>query len=560
MFMSSGQTNSTTPPSATGKKEAAITLIRGFAFVLANARTYGLNHKIAREAADMVFRAVTAYHRAYGPFSFELHEGAFAFEGEALSVNTPALESLVGRFAELGVKDISFDPGVADGEFFRFLEIICSSAATPGGLPFGKQLAASGFSKIRSGHFVLRKVAEDEVVVNRQNVATHTFSNASRVKTANRLLDSAPRDMPMPAIKIELNDSATVNALAEVAVPQSLREGAGNADELVNESIFRLKRLTDGLAAFPSNRTQKGRHALRKLLKTAQENIAAQLEKLGADIEAVQRLADSVKELVEDIAVDGIAARYAKLREQVANDEKRLQRRLRGAARRGGADERNAFCEKLRGAGLSDDMIFELLADSEKNAGGRAAGSASRTSAADKADKATAHLSSLLGKLKKADLNSDEAASLIDDILGEMSKALLDTKKSAEQQLEVLRKITGQTQTAEQSRTKDAPGKNPPQERSATELLNFMSELGQQLKQPLTVIKGGVEMILGGYADHLDGGQKPILSLVFNGVEELTQLIEQVTEVAGLPQSLQPRPGLFTRKPAPEQSAIRKKD
>ena len=555
MFMSSGKTNNLTSPSASGKKEAAITLIRGLAFVLANARTYGLNHKITREAADMVFKALTAFHRAYGPLAFELRDGAFAFDGEVSGVNTPALESLAAHLAELGAKDITFDKGVTDGEFSRLLEIICSNTPTSAKMPLGKRLAAAGFSKIRSGHFVLRKVADDEIVLKKQDVEPAHFSNASRVKTAGRFLDSAPAGLPMPAIKIELSDEATIRALAEIAVPQLLPDGSVDPAKFADDSIFRIQRLADGLSAFPANRTQKGRRNLRKLLKQAQVNVTALLEKLGADIESVRHLADSVKQLVEDIAVDGIAARYAKLQGQVATDEKRLQRRIRGATRKGGSDERNAFCGKLRAAGLSEEMIRGLLENSGKTTqpakttetASEAVSSPHPARAAKKAE----HLSSLLGELKKADPTSSETARLVDTILGEMSKALLETKRSAEQQLEVLKKLTAPVKTA----TKKAP-----HQQSSRELLNFMAELGQQLKQPLTVIKGGVELLLGGYAGGLTDGQRPVLSLVFSGVEDLTALIEQVTEVAGFPKSLQPKPVLSQDQAAPEPSALKKKD
>ena len=84
------------------KRLSATTVIRGFAFVLANARTYGITHNITRNASGMVTQALAAYLREFGALTFEVKDADFFIEGVPIDMHTPALEAFAKRLAELG--------------------------------------------------------------------------------------------------------------------------------------------------------------------------------------------------------------------------------------------------------------------------------------------------------------------------------------------------------------------------------------------------------------------------------------------------------------------------
>ncbi|MBQ6925261.1 MAG: hypothetical protein IJQ73_11520 [Kiritimatiellae bacterium] len=538
------ETTTDNPQNAERKRLSATTVIRGFAFVLANARTYGISHNITRNAAGMVAQALAAYLREFGALTFEVKGDDFFVEGVAIDMHTPALEALARRLAELGAADLSFGTEVTREELDRWFTVLDSGAAgAPGS--FGQTLASSGFHAIQSGNVTLREVAEDEDVFKKAEVEAAAHARfASRIRNAERLLDSLPDGQAMPAIPVDLSDPQAFEDLLRISQTPALSGGATPANRLADESANRLERLAQGLMAHPANRTQTGRRNLRKLLTKAESDITERLQKLGADIEAVERLASRVKRLVEDLAVDGIAARYVKLRGQAEADGARLRRRMRGAMRRG-AGEGEALKGRLLGAGLTEEMVSELLASGKGGTGGSKskvegqmseggsqkpeASSQQPTAESQKPEESPSQLSELLSKLRKTDPGSGELPALVESILGEMSRSLLDTQRNANKQLETLRKIV----MIPSYRTD-----NPKLTRQ--QLQSLMAELGQQLRQPLTVVNGGVGMILSGHFGAIPEAQRHIVKLIADSAAELDALVGRLIEIAGIPESLTP--------------------
>ena len=539
------------------KRLSATTVIRGFAFVLANARTYGLSHNITRNAVGMVTQALAAYLRTYGALVFEVKGVDFYVEGAPLDMRTPALEAFAKRLSELGAADLTFGDNLSAAELDRFFAILVSGPSD-GSISFGQALASAGFKGIQSGGVTLREVADDEDVFKKADIEAAAHNrNASRLRNAERLLDSTPAGLPMPALQIDLSDPQAFDDLLRISQPPAPVGGATSPNTLADESANRLSRLAEGLMAYPANRTQTGRRNLRKLLKKAEADISDRLQRLGADIEAVERLAAKVKQLVEDLAVDGIAARYVKLREQADADGARLRRRMRGAFRRG-KEAGKELQGRLLGAGLTEEMVSELLA-SGKGTTGQSAASASaqqqdesqkskgegQTSdvgspadatgaslpkpAAEQSEESPSQLAELLAKLKETEPGSGELPGLVENILGEMSRSLLDTQRSAKKQLETLRKIV----MIPSYRTD-----NPKLTRQ--QLQSLMAELGQQLRQPLTVISGGISMILSGHLGDISESQRQLIRLVSDSAAELDTLITRLIEIAGIPESLAP--------------------
>ena len=110
-----------------------------------------------------------------------------------------------------------------------------------------------------------------------------------------------------------------------------------------------------------------------------------------------------------------------------------------------------------------------------------------------------------------------------------MSRSLLDTQRSATKQLETLRKIV----MIPSYRTD-----NPKLTRQ--QLQSLMAELGQQLRQPLTVVNSGVEMILSGHFGKIPEAQLQIVQLISDSAAELDTLVGRLIEIAGIPESLTP--------------------
>jgi signal transduction histidine kinase len=72
------------------------------------------------------------------------------------------------------------------------------------------------------------------------------------------------------------------------------------------------------------------------------------------------------------------------------------------------------------------------------------------------------------------------------------------------------------------------------------QLQSLMAELGQQLRQPLTVVNGGVDMILSGHFGKISEAQRNIIQLISDSAAELDTLVGRLIEIAGIPESLTP--------------------
>jgi signal transduction histidine kinase len=67
------------------------------------------------------------------------------------------------------------------------------------------------------------------------------------------------------------------------------------------------------------------------------------------------------------------------------------------------------------------------------------------------------------------------------------------------------------------------------------ELLSSISEISQELMQPLTAITTLLEMLLSGYAGDLNHDQQTMLTIASNSGEHLTFLMKELIDIVGYP-------------------------
>lgn len=532
------------------KRKVSLTILRSFAFVFANGRTYGFQHKVTQEAMAHVAQALSTYQRVFGELAFSIHDGSLVLFGETVEHPSASLSGLIRQLSDLGVNSLSFGVGLTPAELVSWFQIVISGMR-PGAAGFGALLASTGLSHISADQYRYQQVSKDEVVAKKDVVGIGRQRNATPLKTARRLLDSTPPGQALPPLGIRVEDEEIFGDLVKLAMPPPESDVHG-AESLADEAVDRMERLSGGLLAHPMNRTQNGRKTLRKLLKAVEEKMADRLQRLGADIDAVERLASKVKELVENLAVDGIVAKYVKLRGELEGTEAKLTRRIRRSKKTAGVDGAKEIGERLLSAGLPEEIVQDLLETASKSGGkgkgkgpgngaGDGAGTGSGKGEAVEADPVKENsgeaprddspLTVLLARLKKTPPGSGDLSSLVGDILTEMNKSLLTTQERAKEQLETLkRKIA-------------IPFDKPEGDRmSRKELFRMLSELGQELKQPLTVVVGAAQMLTGDYFGSISEEQKMAINLISESATELDTLIGHFISIVGLPVSLTPGP------------------
>jgi signal transduction histidine kinase len=67
------------------------------------------------------------------------------------------------------------------------------------------------------------------------------------------------------------------------------------------------------------------------------------------------------------------------------------------------------------------------------------------------------------------------------------------------------------------------------------ELITAISEIAQELAQPLTAINTSTEMLLQGFAGEVSSEQKDLLQLAKGSADNLHYLIDQLIEIVGFP-------------------------
>ena len=70
---------------------------------------------------------------------------------------------------------------------------------------------------------------------------------------------------------------------------------------------------------------------------------------------------------------------------------------------------------------------------------------------------------------------------------------------------------------------------------SREELLTALSEVAQELMQPLTAVNASLEMMLNGFVGSITDEQQDLLSLAANSGEHLKFLMNMLVDIVGCP-------------------------
>jgi hypothetical protein len=555
-------------PNSATRNSDAYTIVRWLAFVLANGRVYGLGHKITGQSIADAAQALALFHQRHGDFELAVVDDDFQVGGVSVGPPIASTIALARCLAGLNAPGLCFQEGITAEDlaaFARMLFLKEEQVRQANGL--SGLLNASGLTRIRAVGFSYQRVTENETVVERDEEPDTGLSAASAA-AIRRFLDSgdaatASADAA-PLRQADLGDDRTVGDLARIAVPPETA-GTISPEALAQQTIERLQRMSDELLEAPSNQTVKGRRNLRKLITSVETDVTERLQHLGADIQAVEMLASRVKELIEELAVDGLVAQYMKIRGELAVKEGKLKRHLRRAGQRGGSEKE--IKSRLVSMGLPAAILEDLAASAaggspdggEAGAGtgtrsGDAAGGApgggakgdgagtgstasgGQTPAAPAAPASETPLTDLLRQLQGTAPGDGALPRLVDSILSEMNKTLQQTALRAEAQMETLKRIVmipaGRPDNADLSRR---------------QLLILMAELGQELRQPLTVVTGAIDMLLGRFFGPISDEQKPILEMASESSRTLDDLISRMIRIAGMPTSLTPDEDVLAR-------------
>lgn len=498
----------------------AFTVVRWLAFTLANDRVYGAGHKIAQQSARDATQALLAYLELHGDLTFTVSpEGDFQIGGRSAGKPIPSTIALAKRLTELQAQDLSFHKGLTETEVREFIGLLENWRKESNG-GFSTLLKAAGITNIHAASFTFQRVSENEVVVGRESQSTDGLDEEA-ARYIKGMLGDGETMKPAKAdalLAVNLDKDEILRELADL-VEQFRGSDTAAPAQMMHQVLERLQRVIDALLSVPVHRTQKGRRALRRLIRLVGEDMAARLKELEASGGDLKALYARVKELAEEMAVDGLVAQYLKLRTDMADKEDRLRRQIERARRRG--ERREEIENRLGEVGLPKEVLKTLIAADD---GATPENGDEETDAAQTSGEA---LAGLMRRLRGEAPAKTARQGLVREIADEMGSVLRKTGERAEGHLAAIERIA-----REPADRAEGP--------SRRELLRLMAELGQELRQPLAVITGAVDMLLGGYVGEVSEEQTAILEMAAESAAALDKMVERMVKVAGMPETLHP--------------------
>ncbi|MEI6218963.1 MAG: histidine kinase dimerization/phospho-acceptor domain-containing protein, partial [bacterium] len=446
---------------------------------------------------------------------------------------TPTVRAIAERLSSLSIASFSLVRGISQKEFGNVVELL---QATPdemrsaGG--FAAIVGALGFQHVRSKRVTIQQITEDEMVVSKDKLS----QVAGKVDTGNLIkFLKGEIDSAVPGINESVEAcAADVHKVGDLVVKAAaLPDGAAPVDG-AEEVVRAVRRLYDNMAGNASGQTVKGKKALVKFLEQLEGEIIGGLRASnGRECpEADSRISLALEEMKDELRIDSLATEYAKKRSAIGSSEKRILRYIEAVG--WAVIQKTGLKNRLMEEGLTSDEREALLEKS--GLGDEVPAAASEHSAGEQERSAVAAalanaLSNLgaAGAAESSGTPSAVASSELDCMVEQVGEAVARLVDQTGQ------KIEGFTEKVRATgEGKLASGV------SRREILEFLAEIVQELRQPLSVVMSVIDALQSGTLGKVSQQQGTMLALVGTSAERLDLLITKLAAVSGMPGDLSP--------------------
>jgi hypothetical protein len=432
-----------------------------------------------------------------------------------------APDGLMERMNALDTRCLVFRQGLGEPDLAKALEILGAEKADLDALGgFAETAKRVGLEGVTARSIVLREVAEDEQVIRRE--ALERAAGDPRLRAGLLAFLSGRAAQTDPGVsEFLLNGAASDDALAG-----ALSEAAGVAPEAGAEE--RARALTESARrvfglwmSSPEGATQKGRRAFARRLRLLRESLAGQLGDPGGAGEAL--LNEACEEMDDELKMESLTSEFIKRQRAMSESEGRILRYMR---RRGleGLTE-SEIERRMREGGLDASEWRHLLARSGL-AGGQPLTGLSR------------RLSQLQVSLQQAGGRASNAGELADELktLAVQVEAL--TEDTTRKVRDIIEEYREENVAAAARDERDGPPAPP--RLSRKQLYQKLSEIAQEICQPLSVINCSVTMITTGKLGALTPPQTDILKLAVESAQKLKAIVDSLMQMTGVPDALEP--------------------
>ncbi len=491
--------------------------------------TYGKNHPATRKTGETTFAAMQALFANRPQIVLGNFSGILTIDGDLIQASGTLLKSLERRLSRLQITGLRISKGTSAQELEQLAELLSHTEAAD----YANAIKDSALDHIALEDISFQAVREGQTVANTSDLAgmdaggvlvLDDDAGGSAGPTAN----TVQVDQIVAFLKgdISIEDGNTGEELAHAATDpetlgQMIMESVAirqSASQLTGESVSDivlgcLRRTFDGLRTQPSFQTSDGIASLQKSLLLLEESMLEKMRNLAGDAcpELDRQIVQAVREMDETLGFELAARQYAEHRQAIKQNKEQLQAYLKTHAP-------EAAEELLQDSGLSETDWQNIVVGSNSAKHG--------TGGPDIAGGLNT-LATVFEKLETLMQSEDRTEHQVHDLVEQANENIGDTFDSTREKLDTLSKQLKEEDTG----TIGGEGRTM----SRKELLSSISEVAQELKQPLTAINASLEMMLDGYVGEVSNEQRELIDLAHNSSQHLRYLMNQLINIVGLP-------------------------
>jgi len=485
--------------------------------------TYGKNHPAAKTAMEGTFQAMQALFSERKKLTIGTFNGVLLLDEQTVQTVGTLQKSLERRLMRLNITGLRLVRGISQRELTQLTELLASNDADT----FQNDFCKSNLSHIESANARLQAVHEGQTVANESDLAggagdgvlvleddgveeggQRGGGNNLQVEQIVAFLkgevDAENSDVGEELTELSSDPDRLGRMIMEsVAIRQSVSELAG---ESLNDIVLGcLRRTYDGLRKQSAFQTTEGKTELKKALLLLEESVLEKMRGLAGeeDPEMDRQIVQAIREMDDHLGFEIAAAQYMEHQEAMQENKAQLQRFVE-------AQGANVAETLLAETGFPGNDWRKIVVESGRNGsrdGGGPLSSGLNT------------LATVFEKLEQLMKSETADGKQVKDLLGQVNDNLDDTIDTTREKLAVLSStIGGHAHTM-----------------SRDELLVALSEVAQELMQPLTAINASLEMMLHGYVGKITADQQDLLTLASNSGEHLKFLMNMLIEIVGCP-------------------------
>ncbi|WP_372808141.1 hypothetical protein [Pontiella sp.] len=496
--------------------------------------TYGENHPAVQQAASTAMDSMSRLFSSRKKVIIGAFNGNLTVDEVTVNADGVLLKSLERRLSRLRITGLKIDSGITEQEVAQLADLLSSKDAAV----FETGMQQSQLNHISSEETRFAAVRSGQTVANTSDLAG---LSSNGILVLDEELDeggAGSGEGRGPDIHVEQIVAflkGDIEADSEGEIGEQLRELAADPAQLgkmilesvaVRQSVSELsgeslgdvvlgclRRTFNGLRQQPAFKTADGMADLRKALLLLEESVLDRMRDLTGDSnpELDRQIVQAIREMDENLGFEMAAAQYMEHRDAIERNKEELQAYV-----------------KSHGVGAAEDLLSEsdfpatewrrIVVNRNKDTG--------NPSSPPIADGINT-LANVFEKLENLMKSKSTDGATVKDLLGEASDNLDDTIYTTKEKLDVL----SQHLKEDDIGTIGGQGRNMNQK----ELLAALSEVAQELMQPLTAINASLEMMLHGYVGDITDEQRDLLGLASNSGEHLKFLMRELIEIVGCP-------------------------